>query len=465
MSFRQRIPEIGFYLVLLTMLGLLGGFSWLTHHPEAEIVRRAEDWPVVGPLAKVFRSKYVPSPPEGVGTGEDDEIVVDRHLPETFVPPAGERMWLLRGSALRRRPDLDAPPFHVVDRVSSALRLERWETWYRVYLDGREGWVHLPDFDPDRDPPYGEEPDPPGPLSPRPPDPEALAAARELLGEREQVLHLGPYVTYTDLGGPGADRAETELLAKLGQLAGQVESVYAARFGRTPIGRPRSALVIYRAEVAYRLLQNRSSELAGLASSGHHGGGLMVFYLGSRRPSEVAATLVHELVHSFNRRAIGPALPPWLDEGLADELASARRTTDHHFDPTGLSGEIRQEVDHRVIDGGLGALWALVRAEKNSQRPRLDGLLRLDWDQFVRSPDITLHYDTSAFFVRYLLEAENGRRAASFRGFLEAVAEGEDPSPVNLERWLGQDLESLDASFGHWLDYRARLAELPLEAP
>ena len=50
--------DAGPKILLLTLVALFGGFAWLTHHPEAEIVRRAESWPFVGPLASQFRQRF-----------------------------------------------------------------------------------------------------------------------------------------------------------------------------------------------------------------------------------------------------------------------------------------------------------------------------------------------------------------------------------------------------------------------
>lgn len=47
-------------LLLILCLAPFAGFAWLTHHPEAEILVQAQEWPVVGPLASWFRDQYLP---------------------------------------------------------------------------------------------------------------------------------------------------------------------------------------------------------------------------------------------------------------------------------------------------------------------------------------------------------------------------------------------------------------------
>lgn len=460
--------DLGPWLLLFALLGSFSGAAWLTRHPEAAVLERAQGWPVVGPAAEWFRGRYLPrqGAPAEAGAAAGAEVVVVRReeaaggaldrLRDSEPLPPGERppgrrpvIWVLPGTVMRAEPSPEARALLDFSSIANTLRLERRGDWFRIRYLGLDGWVYLEGYDESGGPPYGNAPDPPGPLLPRPPDPEELAAARALLGERERTLRLGPYELYTD-------SRDDDLLAYLGSLAGQIEDVYVERTGRRPVGRPRAALVLYRSELPYRVLQRRSSRLAELHPGGHAASGLAMFYAGERGRQDVGSTLVHELVHFLNRRALGPALPPWLDEGLADDLAIARVGPDGVIRPTQIGGELSKAWDRIGVDGGLAALHQLHATLAGGRLPRLRELLRLDWESFVATPDIRLHYAASAFFVRYLLEGEEGRYASRFRAYLDAVAGGEPATAETLLEHLGDDWETLERGYESWLRELAR---------
>jgi hypothetical protein len=352
-------------------------------------------------------------------------------------------VWILAGTVLREAPSPTAREMLRFEAIANAIRLERRGDWFRVHHTGSEGWVHLPGYD-EEGIPYGEEPDAPGPLLPRPPDEQQLAAARKLLGERERTTRLGPYTTYSDC-------RDKTLLAHLDRLAAQVETAYRQRYGLQPLGEPRAAIVLYGSELPYRLLQQQSEQIAGLNASGHNQGGLALLYVGDRSRLEVAGTLIHELVHLLNRRALGPALPPWLDEGLADDLAASRVGPDGTLRPQQLSGD-RHHTEKRLwIDGALAALHQLHQAKQAGRLLSLAELGQLEWERFVEGERIRLHYSLSAFWVRYLVQGEEGRYSDAFRHFLTAVAAGKPASVEQLGVHLGADPSSLEPGFLTWL--------------
>lgn len=435
--------------LLILCLAPCAGLVWLTHHPETEFLARAQEWPVVGPAASWFRAQYLPdrrSPADPNTSGGGDAFGDEAAWEEIEEPPRalGPRIWLLRNTWLRHEPDPSAPTHYRLDSISVAVQLERRGQWYRVIHRGTEGWVYLENYDPNRNPPYGEAPEPPRPLAARTPDAEQLAMARRLLGKRERRGQLGPYALYTNV-------SDGALLDHLHAIALQVEPIFIARYGRRPLGSPREAVVLYESDVAYRLLEHRSPRLTGLHSSGFNAAGLVVFFKGDRHPQEVGATFIHELVHLLNRRALGPALPPWLDEGLADDLSHLRVNADGTFEPEALAG-MRIVGDGKItILGALSALQILEDARSKGTLPSLEELTHLDWDAFVRSDRINLHYATSAFFVRYLLMAEDRRHAATFRAFLNEVAAGHSTHGEALRTQLGMGWSELDASFASWL--------------
>ena len=447
--------NLGPLLLLTLLLGLLATFTWLTRNPEAPVLRQAESWPVVGPLASWIRQRYLPPEPVVEPAEEPAEKAPlvsrdagPREPPAAGAPETGPRVWILSGTVLRRSPSPAAAAIYEVRSISSATRLERRGDWFRVRHRGTEGWVFLEGYNEGAGPPFGDAPEPPRPLAEQPPDEEELRAARRYLGDRERTLSLGPYTLYTDC-------RDDDLIAHLGALASGLEAVYAERYGLRPLGTPRAALVLYRTELPYRLLQRQVQGIAGLHSTGHSAQGVAAFFVGTRQRGEIAATLVHELVHFLNRRALGPALPPWLDEGLADDLASARRGDDGTIRPLLLSGERRRRGAEIRISGGTATLLMLREELVRGGPPPFPQLLELDWDSFVKDDRSRFHYAASAFWIRYLLQGEGGRHRAAFRRFLAAIAEGRPATAEELRRGLGSDWATLGRSFRAWVEAEA----------
>ncbi len=447
------------YLLLLLVLAPLAGFTWLTHHPTAKLVDEAMLRPWSRPLAEAFLRRYRPTPASPPDDGVTSQPAPVHRPPELDLPPlpTGDPMWLMPGAVLRRQPRPDAAEIETLDTVSNAIQLEQRDDWYRVFRHGHEAWVYIEDYA-SQGPPYGEEPEAPGPLLGRAPDEQELAAALQILGAVPRRLQLGPYDAYTDC-------TDAALLRRLSQLASHLEAAYVARYDRQPVGAPKAAIVLYGNRQDYQRLRDARQELAGLPASGHHSQGLIAFYVGRRSNSEVAATLIHELVHTFNRRALGPALPPWLDEGLADDLAASWIDSEGRLDPSRLHGEIRRGAGRITLYGAFASLSDLERARLEGRLPSVTRLMGLDWNGFVHSSEIGLHYDLSAFWVRYLLEGQGGRQRASFQAFLDHVAQGGEVSGAALAAHLQVDLAWLEGAFRGWLELLVRQYQLPASAP
>lgn len=434
---------------LLALLALFGGSVWLTRHPEAEIVRRAEGWPFIGRLASEVRRRYATPPP--AEAGDSPVVIVDDAEPvvvEPVLPPVGEGfLWVIPGTVMRREPSANAPEIRQFDAIANVTRLEKRGDWYRVWSRGREGWVYLEGYR-DDNPPYGSDPEPVKPLPSAAPDEETLATARGYLGAGARELALGPYKLYTDVGDDG-------LLAYFGRVASGLERAYLERYGRPPIDRvPREVVVIYASEADYREYQNRSPELLGIASGGHTATGLSVLYVGDRLRWEVASTLVHELVHTLNRRALGPALPSWLNEGLADDLASSEIAADGRVVLGSIGGHRVRSENQFTMRGAIAALWQLRDAVRTGSLIHVRELLHLHWEDFVRGHRANEHYAASAFWIRFLLEGDGGAYAEALRGYLESVSRGGPATPDALRARLGLSWNQLDARFRLWIEFQ-----------
>ena len=194
----------------------------------------------------------------------------------------------------------------------------------------------------------------------------------------------------------------------------------------------------------------------------------------------MAAVLVHELAHLLNRRVFEAPIPPWLEEGLANDLAFCRIDARGHTRLGSLGGRsavIEQpeydqggfiRLDRRVhLTGPMASLRAVQERWRTAEAPSVARLTDLVWSEFTDPMDRSLRYAASAFLVRYLLDSGgdsgDGELAAGFRSFLQSVAAG-GPAGVEqlagyLERGLGQRLDQepdrvLDRDLEQGLDPR-----------
>jgi hypothetical protein len=177
---------------------------------------------------------------------------------------------------------------------------------------------------------------------------------------------------------------------------------------------------------------------------------VVAFYRGDRPAAEVAGTLVHELAHLLNRRGLGPALPPWLDEGIADDLAQSDFSATDALLPGTLGGTVSRQGGQIDLRGARASLLLVQRAAENASAPQLPRLLERDWDDFVGAESEQL-YAGSLFWVRYLLAGEGGALASSFRTFLRGVAEGRPATPEELSLRLGRPWPHLELGYRAWL--------------
>jgi hypothetical protein len=102
------------------------------------------------------------------------------------------------------------------------------------------------------------------------------------------------------------------------------------------------------------------------------------------------------------------------------------------------------------MHGARAALQDLLDAAAAGKLRPLPQLLSLDWSDFVRQNG-ELNYAQSSFFIRYLLQGEQGTLAPGFRAFLREVSEGRPPEPEALREKLGRPWPMLEAGFRLWV--------------
>lgn len=458
---RRILRELSIWVPLVLLVAAAGALAWATARPDSPRLVAAESWPGVGEWVARFRARYSPPPPASRGSRGGTEVVV---VPEWVAEPGDEttpaardaiegHAWVAAGEPVRAAPDDGAAQRGRLERYLYLPVHERRGEWARVSSPFGDGWVRpfrgrseagrnaaAPW---DGEPPLGRAVVPPRPLPGRAADPVALAAAVELLGVSGPAGRLGPYPLYTD--------APRGTLFALDRVAAGVEPAYRARYGRQPLGTALESVVLFHREDDYRRFQAANRVLAGLPAAGHTAGGLVAAYVGGQRPAEVAATLVHELAHLLNRRALGPVLPPWLDEGIADDLAGSEVGARGELRPGRIGGSVVEHPARLEFRGAVAALRQVDQAFASGRAVPLERLTAMDWEAFVRSDDSQLHYAQASFLVRYLLDGGDPALAGGFRRFLAAVAAGGAPDGAVLRDELGLTWGELETGMADWV--------------
>jgi hypothetical protein len=372
-----------------------------------------------------------------------DQILGSRAAREVDRP---EFLWLERGAEIRQSPEWESQVIAIVDiRVQVAIAQEQGD-WLLVRYAGWKGWVHR----------TGErESEDIVPFSTAP-DPEMLGRVMEMLGQGpEPVRTLGPFALYTDV-------SEKRLLGFLDKVAADLPRAYVSRYGLDPGAETLEAIVLFSHDEDYRTFARTTTDAPGLPT-GHATQGIAVVSVGEQPRDEVAAILVHELTHLLNRKVFREIELPWLDEGMANDLAYCQiKRWSGALDLGTLGGRSvvidrpvylaggESRVDREVRLEGAVASLSLLR-ESRSLLP-LDLLLDLQPAEFMDPIDLRTRYDQSTFFIRYLLDSGDSALAASFREYLQLLAEGhESDQIIDLPTHLGLGSEELGSSFEDWL--------------
>lgn len=450
-------------LVLLLVLAVLGAFAWLTRHPDSELLRRAEQWPWVGSLASGFRSAYGSAPKRGepVETVSRSGAAAERIEAHGGVEGfdrarARQQVWVEPGIPVQVAPDPDSEILARTEFLGNYSLTERRGEWFRIYryfADDRvlDGWVLLEDYE-EPSTERLQRPDPVLPLAAVPPDAKKLRRARSIMVNGGVEVPCGPYTLFTDVEGD-------PIVEVCGPLASQLEEVYRERYGLIPVSGPAEAIFLFRSQASYEAFISDDERIP--AEKGGHAAparGYLALHSEALPREVVTSTLLHELTHLLSRRALGPALPPWLSEGLADDLAESRLAETGRLVPGELSAYSlgSDTVVHHF--GGVTSAARLIEALDDTGLPELRELVQMGSQEFHEAPMEALHYALSSFWVRYLLSGDPGSEPDGFRAYLEAVASGERVTPDLLIEHLAGDWAELEAEFRAWL----RFQTLPL---
>ena len=443
--------KIGIVLVLVALAAL----AWLTRHPEADMLARATEWRYVGPLASKFREAYLPPPAPAEQESEPEIVYVDpRGRPLEGGVRGGANpdrtlgarpvVWVNEGTPIYSEPAASAAETARTSGIANLRILERRGDWFQVLYQGEAGWVFVEGYQESDEPPLGNAPLPPGPLEAQLPDAGRLALVHELMPGVERG-RIGPYDAY-------ARQLDSELRAFLEALAASIERVYVERYGVVPVGDAGGAIVLFDRREDFAVYQGSELPLHGIQAAGVTGGGVVAIDLDGRRREETAATMIHEIAHLLNRRALGPALPPWLEEGLADDLAHSEVAVDGTLETRRLGGLSLQRPDGWEWRGALASAVALRRALDDGRLTPLERLVSLDWNEFVGPGESQDNYAQASFWIRHLLAEPS--TVGDFRGFLAGVAGGGSAEGEELRRRLGADWTLLDERYRRWIRIR-----------
>lgn len=429
MRLRRAIGSLLFLLFLAVAIGA----ALLTRFPDAPMAEWATGWPVVGDAVGALRSRYLsdrsaPAPVPSRDSGELDSGAEASSDVVVIVGEARPTVWVDEGAVLRAEPDEAAGAVATLDALTNLPVVEWSDDWAWVDFRGVMGWV-VPRPRADHGPAFGSRPDPVLPIAARPPEPQLLEAALGQFPRRPMEVELGGYRLFTDWSGP-------EVVERCRSLEAGLEDAYRARFRLAPVGDPAEVVLLFAGKDDYDAFWS-VADGRGISSVGHAGRGMVATFVGLRHPREVCATLIHELTHLLNRRAVGPALPPWLEEGMATEIAAR-----HAGSP----------LEPRLVR----------MAARQGRLPRLTELLELDRPRFHDAGLRRVRYEQSALWLRFLLDDPGlGERLLAF---LEYLARGGPYGPDlppermaaerqtttlsdDLVAFLGQDLESLEVRF------------------
>lgn len=403
-------------------------------------------------LAWLFLLIWLPNGASGQEEEEPNEPTLGPRASFDLSGQSADTMPVEAGARLRAQPDFRSPEVTSMPEALELPVIERRGSWARVQYGHQRGWVLVRD-------PAGTSP-------------QGLAARRlEVLPSAEELAELGRHL---EGGGREAtlgpyrlltDVAPSSRLEALDRLASQLSQAYEQRFGLALPAGSGEVVALFAEEADYRVYAEGSPELVGLEAAGHAGNGLAALALESLPADDAPGVLIHELTHLMNRRALGPGedLPPWLDEGLAEDLAYSAVTGAGKLRLGSLAGRLNTDNEVGDSPGRLGARIAVTVSGPRVQLARLAGvfgtadcpslaaLVDLPWSEFKDPARRPLLYALSAFWVRYLLDGEGGRRAGPFRAFLKSVAGGGPSGPAALSAALGASIPELETGFTVWL--------------
>ncbi len=440
-------------LGLFALIALLGMVAWLTRHPDAPIVRAARDWPLIGPVARSFHRAYVPArqdPPKSVDSTAPEivrQVEVEVIEPEPIQIGAKPYVWVQPGTEIYSAPDTDSPILFTTSALANLPILRQEGAWFRIVQQVANersilGWVLL---DQHRDTQPLSTPDPVLPLVAVSIEPDRLESAIELMSGDAQEYDCGPYRLVTDA-------VESSWIALCPEIVEDLERVYRSRYALQPVSSAAETILLFESGEDYEAFRvGEEISFESQVAHSYPARGYVALFHADRSPQQVVSSLVHELTHLLNRRALGPALPDWISEGMADDLAESKIDALGRLSPGVLGGQAERYETLTLRSGGIASLLRLRTLDQLGTLPSLEDLIRLETEEFYDPSKSQLHYALSSFWIRYLLRDPDDESARGLRSFLGAIAGGTPITETLLSAHLKRDLRDLEEGFRDWL--------------
>lgn len=198
---------------------------------------------------------------------------------------------------------------------------------------------------------------------------------------------------------------------------------YSARFANLSSSKPRPMpLYLFRKQAEYEAfmasIDINAANTGGMFFVTRKDEGLATF-VGDRPVTQTFAVLQHEGFHQFAHRHIGPDLPIWVNEGIAQ-----------YFEDGVLVGRKMY-----VGPANAGRVAAVKQALAKNEQFDFDTLLNISNEQWSKNVvegkrEAALQYDQSWSIAYFLIVGENGRYRDAFEKYLKLVAQrrpGSDP--------------------------------------
>jgi hypothetical protein len=336
------------------------------------------------------------------------------------------------GTRVRAEPDPSAPSIAVVDADMTLPVSCRCGDYAEVRWAGLRGWVRADDTEGPRLESAAIEG-----------GAERIARARQGMQPQGREARLGPWRLVTDV--PAGE------LKGLDAVAAHLPEAFTSRTGLATRPIPGQAVAIFSSDGGYESFAQTDGRRIP-AIPGHVRAGLAAMAVGFDLP-ETRARLVHELTHLLSRNALGEGIPPWLDEGLSEDLAWCRVDAAGRLRPDTLDVHVDTIVTTTGVvharEGPLIQVREWLASARAGLVPPLTPLLSPDSRFFSDSAERLKAITTSAMLVRWCLA--DSARAAAFQEFLTAVSLGGATDANALAAALGTDVPGLQKAFLKYL--------------
>ena len=207
--------------------------------------------------------------------------------------------------------------------------------------------------------------------------------------------------------------------------------------------------MLFAHDASYRAFTGDVADLATLDTRGHAGGGLAAALAGATA-EEARPTVVHELAHLLTQEIFARPAPPWIAEGLSEDLAWCRADAEGRLLLASLDAATaeRRTGDRllRVTSGPHATVKEFRERTRAGRRLPLSALLEPATRLFADSDTRRDAYTQAGLLVRFLLDGDPAR-ADRFRVFLRAAALGAPARLDDLAAAVGADEKSLEKEY------------------